>query len=123
MNAVVLVEVTLENQEIRQRYCKIFDLHHIITVRFGIVDKGGKAFFGLIGFTKGNDELKDLVWDEVKKLDESGEVDKLADKYELDKSMLCISEDKDKTEDSDPAESETEENADSTEKETDSESK
>lgn len=47
-----------------------------------------------IGFKKGNDELKDLVWDEVKKLDESGEVDKLADKYELDKSMLCISEDK-----------------------------
>lgn len=76
-----------------------------------------------IGFKKGNDELKDLVWDEVKKLDESGEVDKLADKYELDKSMLCISEDKDKTEDSDSAEAETEENADSTEKETDSESK
>ena len=62
-----------------------------------------------IGFKKGNDELKDLVWDEVKKLDESGEVDKLADKYELDKSMLCISEDKDKTEDSDSAEAETEE--------------
>ena len=76
-----------------------------------------------IGFKKGNDELKDLVWDEVKKLDESGEVDKLADKYELDKSMLCISEDKDKTEDSDSAEAETEENADSTEKKTDSESK
>ncbi len=45
-----------------------------------------------IGFKKGNDKLKDLVWDEVKKLDESGEVDKLADKYELDKSMLCIQE-------------------------------
>ena len=72
-----------------------------------------------IGFKKGNDDLKDLVWDEVKKLDESGEVDKLADKYELDKSMLCISEDKDKTENSDSAE----ESADSTEKETDSESK
>ena len=39
---------------------------------------------------------------------------KLADKYELDKSMLCISEDKDKTENSDSAE----ESADSTEKET-----
>ena len=76
-----------------------------------------------IGFKKGNDELKDLVWDEVKKLDESGEVDKLADKYELDKSMLCISEDKDKTENSDSAEADTEESADSTEKETDSESK
>ena len=62
-----------------------------------------------IGFKKGNDELKDLVWDEVKKLDESGEVDKLADKYELDKSMLCISEDKDKTENSDSAEADTEE--------------
>ena len=76
-----------------------------------------------IGFKKGNDELKDLVWDEVKKLDESGEVDKLADKYELDKSMLCISEDKDKTENSDSAEADAEESADSTEKETDSESK
>ena len=37
--------------------------------------------------------------------------------------MLCISEDKDKTENSDPAEADTEESADSTEKETDSESK
>ena len=76
-----------------------------------------------IGFKKGNDELKDLVWAEVEKHDESGEVDKLADKYELDKSMLCISEDKDKTENSDSAEADTEESADSTEKETDSESK
>ena len=76
-----------------------------------------------IGFKKGNDELKDLVWDEVKKLDESGEVDKLADKYELDKSMLCISEDKEDASDSDSAEADTEESADSTEKEADSESK
>ena len=75
-----------------------------------------------IGFKKGNDELKDLVWDEVKKLDESGEVDKLADKYELDKSMLCISEDKEDS-DSDSTEADTEESADSTEKEADSESK
>ncbi len=30
-----------------------------------------------IGFKKGNDELKDLVWDEIKKLDESGEVTSL----------------------------------------------
>ena len=75
-----------------------------------------------IGFKKGNDELKDLVWDEVKKLDESGEVDKLADKYELDKSMLCISEDKD-AEDSDSTEADAEESADSTEKDADSESK
>ena len=37
--------------------------------------------------------------------------------------MLCISEDKDKTENSDSAEADTEESADSTEKETDSESK
>ena len=71
---------------------------------------------------KGNDELKDLVWDEVKKLDEAGEVDKLADKYELDKSMLCISEDKD-AEDSDSTEADAEESADSTEKDADSESK
>ena len=61
MNAVVLVEVTLENQEIRQRYCKIFDLHHIIAVRFGIVDKGGKAFLGLIGFAKGGQRLGRIV--------------------------------------------------------------
>ena len=76
-----------------------------------------------IGFKKGNDELKDLVWAEVEKLDESGEVDKLADKYELDKSMLCISEDKEDASDSDSAEADTEESADSTEKEADSESK
>lgn len=75
-----------------------------------------------IGFKKGNNELKDLVWDEVKKLDEAGEVDKLADKYELDKSMLCISEDKD-AEDSDSTEADAEESADSTEKDADSESK
>lgn len=75
-----------------------------------------------IGFKKGNDELKDLVWDEVKKLDEAGEVDKLADKYELDKSMLCISEDKD-AEDSDSTEADAEESADSTDKDADSESK
>ena len=67
--------------------------------------------------------LCQLLWNRnLKKLDESGEVDKLADKYELDKSMLCISEDKEDS-DSDSTEADTEESADSTEKEADSESK
>ena len=48
-----------------------------------------------IGFKKGNDELKDMVWAEVEKLNESGEVKKLAEKYDIDENMLCISDDKD----------------------------
>ena len=42
-----------------------------------------------IGFKKGNDELKDTVWAEVLKLYDAGEVDKLAEKYEV-ADMLCI---------------------------------
>lgn len=42
-----------------------------------------------IGFAKGNDELKDTVWAEVLKLYEAGEVDKLAEQYEV-ADMLCI---------------------------------
>ena len=45
-----------------------------------------------IGFKKGNDELKDTVWDEVLKLYDAGEVDKLAEKYEV-ADMLCIGDD------------------------------
>ena len=45
-----------------------------------------------IGFKKGNDELKDLVWAEVEKLYDAGEVDKLAEKYEV-ADMLCIGDD------------------------------
>ena len=46
-----------------------------------------------IGFKKGNDELKDTVWEEVLKLYDAGEVDKLAEKYEV-ADMLCIGDDK-----------------------------
>ena len=46
-----------------------------------------------IGFKKGNDELKDTVWAEVLKLYDAGEVDKLAEKYEV-ADMLCIGDDK-----------------------------
>ena len=42
-----------------------------------------------IGFKKGNDELKDTVWEEILKLYDAGEVDKLAEKYEV-ADMLCI---------------------------------
>ena len=46
-----------------------------------------------IGFKKGNDELKDTVWEEVLKLYDAGEVDKLAEKYEVADDMLCIGDD------------------------------
>ncbi|MDO4273021.1 MAG: transporter substrate-binding domain-containing protein [Eubacteriales bacterium] len=42
-----------------------------------------------IGFKKGNDELKDTVWAEVIKLYEAGEIDKLAEQYEV-ADMLCL---------------------------------
>ena len=45
-----------------------------------------------IGFKKGNDELKDTVWEEILKLYDAGEVDKLAEKYEV-ADMLCIGDD------------------------------
>ena len=45
-----------------------------------------------IGFKKDNDELKDTVWEEVLKLYDAGEVDKLAEKYEV-ADMLCIGDD------------------------------
>ena len=57
-----------------------------------------------IGFKKGNDELKDTVWNEVLKLYDAGEIDKLAEKYEV-ADMLCIGGEEEK----DAAEDETEE--------------
>ena len=57
-----------------------------------------------IGFKKGNDELKDTVWNEVLKLYDAGEVDKLAEKYEV-ADMLCIGGEEEKN----AAEDETEE--------------
>jgi polar amino acid transport system substrate-binding protein len=42
-----------------------------------------------IGFAKGNEELRDIVWAEVLKLYEDGVVTELAEKYEV-ADMLCI---------------------------------
>lgn len=42
-----------------------------------------------IGFAKGNEELCDTVWAEVMKLYEDGEIDKLAEQYEV-ADMLCL---------------------------------
>lgn len=46
-----------------------------------------------IGFAKGNEELRDTVWAEIMKLYEAGEIDKLAEKYEV-ADMLCINGEK-----------------------------
>lgn len=43
-----------------------------------------------IGFKLGNDELKDIVWAEVLKLNEEGKVLETAEKYGIDTAMLCI---------------------------------
>lgn len=71
-----------------------------------------------IGFKKGNDELKDTVWAEVMSLYEAGEVDKLAEQYEV-ADMLCLgtdeaedaAEDEAETEDAAEDEAEAEEDA------------
>ena len=44
-----------------------------------------------IGFKLGNEELRDTVWDEVMKLYEAGDIEKLAEEYEV-ADMLCIGE-------------------------------
>ena len=46
-----------------------------------------------IGFKLGNEELRDTVWAEVVKLYEAGELDKLAEQYGVDASMICIGAD------------------------------
>ncbi len=43
-----------------------------------------------IGFKKGNDALRDAVWEEVLKLNEDGTVEALAEEYGVDTEMLCI---------------------------------
>lgn len=43
-----------------------------------------------IGFKKGNEELRDTVWEEILKLYEAGEVEKLAEKYDVAVDMICI---------------------------------
>ena len=67
-----------------------------------------------IGFKKGNEELRDTVWAEILKLYEAGEVEKLAEEYEV-ADMLCIGDDEDA--DADAAET-TEEAAEDTTEET-----
>ena len=108
----VAVDIGVANYQIAQREAG----------KYVIIDEPIQNEQYGIGFKKGNDELKDMVWAEVEKLNESGEVKKLAEKYDIDESMLCISEDKEDS-DSDSTEADTEESADSTEKEADSESK
>ena len=60
--------------------------------KYVILDEPIQSEKNGIGFTKGNDELKDTVWEEVLKLYDAGEVDKLAEKYEV-ADMLCIGDD------------------------------
>lgn len=73
-----------------------------------------------IGFKKGNEELRDTVWAEVMKLYEAGEVEKLAQQYEV-ADMLCIGDDDaqetSETEDDSETEAETEAEAEETEAE------
>lgn len=45
-----------------------------------------------IGFKKGNTELRDTINKDLKKLNEDGTVKKLAEKYSIDTSMICIGE-------------------------------
>ena len=61
-------------------------------VKYVILDEPIQSEQYGIGFKKGNDELKDTVWEEVLKLYDAGEVDKLAEKYEV-ADMLCIGDD------------------------------
>ncbi|MDO5135344.1 MAG: transporter substrate-binding domain-containing protein [Eubacteriales bacterium] len=43
-----------------------------------------------IGFKKGNEELRDTVWAEILKLYEAGDVEALAEQYEVSTDMICI---------------------------------
>ena len=45
-----------------------------------------------IGFLKGNDELKDIVEKSLLELYEEGVVDKTAEEYGIDSSMICLGE-------------------------------
>lgn len=70
-----------------------------------------------IGFKKGNDELKDTVWEEVLKLYDAGEVDKLAEKYEV-ADMLCIGDDEKSDDKKDDAAEDDASDADTAESDT-----
>ena len=43
-----------------------------------------------IGFLKGNDELKDIVEKSLFELYDEGVVDKTAEEYGIDTSMICL---------------------------------
>lgn len=67
-----------------------------------------------IGFKKGNDELKDIVWAEVMKLYEAGEIDKLVEEYSV--AGLCLGdEEADTATEADAAAAETDKEADDAE--------
>ena len=78
--------------------------------KYVILDEPNQSEQYGIGFKKGNDELKDTVWAEVLKLYDAGEVDKLAEKYEV-ADMLCIGSDDEESADKkdDAAEEDTSE--------------
>lgn len=67
-----------------------------------------------IGFKKGNEELRDTVWAEVMKLYEAGEVEKLAEEYEV-ADMLCLGDDAEEAEETEETEDAAEENAETEE--------
>lgn len=45
-----------------------------------------------IGFKLGNEELRDQVWKTLLEMEEDGTVDKIADKYSINKDNICIGE-------------------------------
>lgn len=57
--------------------------------KYKILDEPIQTEQYAVGFAKGNEELRDTVWAEVMKLYEAGEIDKLAEQYEV-ADMLCI---------------------------------
>ena len=81
--------------------------------KYEILDEPIQSEQYVIGFAKGNEELRDTVWAEVMQLYEAGEIDKLAEQYGV-ADMLCLGdeEEADKTEESTDA---AEENADADE--------
>ena len=59
-----------------------------------------------IGFAKGNEELRDIVWAEVMKLYDAGEIDKLAEQYEV-ADMLCLGDAQESADEADAEDTET----------------
>lgn len=59
---------------------------------FKILDENLNSEQYGIGFKVGNTELRDIVNADLKKLHEDGTVNKIAEKYDIDVSMICIGE-------------------------------